>query len=63
MRVSVNRDLCEANEVCVRFCSEAFRVDEEEKLTILVDPIPENLLSAVEDAVRSCPRQALTLEN
>jgi ferredoxin len=63
MRVSINRDLCEANEVCVRFCPKVFRVDEEEKLAILVDPIPEDLRSAVEDAVRSCPRQALTLEN
>jgi ferredoxin len=63
MRVSVDGDLCEANEVCVRFCPQVFRVDEDEKLAILVDPIPEDLRSAVEDAVRSCPRQALTLEN
>jgi ferredoxin len=63
MRVSINRDRCEANEVCVRSCSQVFRVDEQERLTILVDPIPEELRSAVEDAVRSCPRQALTLEN
>ena len=63
MRVSINWDRCEANEVCVRCCSEVFQIDEQERLMILVDPIPEELRAAVEDAVQSCPRQALTLES
>ena len=63
MRVVVNSDLCEANEVCVSLCSEVFRVGEDDRATVLLDPIPENLRPAVEKAVRSCPRQALSLRD
>ena len=63
MKVIVNTDLCESNAVCVRSCSEVFRLDADERLTILMDPIPENLRPAVETAVQSCPRQALTLQD
>jgi ferredoxin len=62
MKVTVNSDLCEANAVCVRSCPEVFRLDENDSLTILVDEISETLRTAVERAVRGCPRQALSLE-
>jgi ferredoxin len=62
MKVVVNSDLCEANAVCVRSCPEAFRLEEDDTLTILLDPIPENLRSGVERAVRGCPRQALAVQ-
>ena len=61
MRVVVNTDLCEANEVCVGLCSEVFRLGEDDRVTVMLDPISENLRPAVEKAVRSCPRQALSL--
>ena len=54
MKVIVNSDLCEANAVCVRSCPEAFRLEEDDTLTILLDPVPENLRSGVERAVRGC---------
>ena len=63
MRVVVNTDLCEANEVCVSLCSEAFRLGEHDRVTVLLDPIPESLRPAVEKAVRSRPRQALSLRD
>jgi ferredoxin len=63
MRVVVNSDLCEANEVCVSLCSEVFRLGEEDRATILLDPIPQNLRPAVEKAVSLCPRQALSLRD
>lgn len=63
MRVVVNPDLCEANEVCVGLCPEVFRLGEGDRASILLDPIPENLRPAVEKAVRSCPRQALSLRD
>ena len=63
MRVSVDKDLCEGNGVCVRSCPEVFRVDEDDRVTVLMDPIPEHFRSGVEKAVRSCPRQALTLQD
>jgi ferredoxin len=63
MRVVVDSDLCEANEFCVRFCSEVFRLGEDDRVTVLLDPIPEDLRPTVEQAVRSCPRQALSVQD
>ena len=63
MRVVVDADLCEANEVCASLCSEVFRLGEDARATVLLDPVPENLRPAVERAVRSCPRQALSLRD
>jgi ferredoxin len=61
MRVVVAPDLCEANEICVGLCSEVFQLGEDDRAIVLLDPIPEDLRTAVERAVRSCPRQALSL--
>jgi ferredoxin len=63
MRVVVNTDLCEANEVCVGLCSQAFRLGEDDRVTVLLDPISESLRPAVEKAVCACPRQALSLRD
>lgn len=62
MKVIVNRDLCEANATCVQQCPQVFRVDDEDQLEILLDPVPEDLRAAVERAVALCPRSALKLE-
>jgi ferredoxin len=62
MKVVVDGDLCEANEVCVGLCSEVFRLGEDGRATVLLDPIPENLRADVEKAVSFCPRQALSLQ-
>jgi ferredoxin len=61
MKVQVDYDLCEANAVCMDVCPEVFRVEEDDTLTILLDQIPEKLRAKVEDAVRLCPRQAISL--
>lgn len=62
MKVVVDYDLCEANAVCMDCCPEVFRVEEDDTLTILMENPPEELRSKVEEAVRLCPRQALSLE-
>lgn len=62
MKVIVDYDLCEANAVCMDVCPEVFKVDEDDNLHILMDEIPEDLRSKVEEAVRLCPRQALRIE-
>jgi len=62
VKVIVDHDLCEANAICQRSCPEAFRVEEDDTLTVLMTEIPERLHKEVEEAVRLCPRQALRLE-
>lgn len=61
MRVTVDRDGCEANAICAGLVPEVFEVDEDEFLRIKVDEVPGGLADAVRHAVRSCPKAALTL--
>jgi ferredoxin len=61
MKIVVDYDLCEANAVCMDVCPECFRVEDDDTLTILVERPPEKLRKKVEEAVRLCPRQALSL--
>ncbi len=62
MKIVVDYDLCEANGVCMDVCPEAFRVEEDDTLTILQEDPPESLRAKLEEAVRLCPRQAIRLE-
>jgi ferredoxin len=62
MRVVVDRDLCEANGLCVAACPEVFELDDEDRLVILIERPGDALRAAVERAAQLCPRQALTLE-
>lgn len=61
MKIVVDYDLCEANAVCVRTAPDMFRVDDADKLHLLVEnPAPEQVELA-KAAVRRCPRRALSL--
>ena len=61
MRIVIDRELCEANAVCMRVCPACFRVEEDDTTTILMEHPPEDLRGEVERAVRMCPRQAISL--
>jgi ferredoxin len=61
VKVVVDYDLCEANAVCMDTCPEVFRVEEDDSLTILIEQPEESLRKKVEEAVRLCPRQAISL--
>ena len=62
MKVVVDYDLCEANAVCMEVCPDVFKVDDEDNLHILIDNPGEELRAKIEEAVRLCPRQALSLD-
>jgi ferredoxin len=63
MRVVVDYDLCESNGVCEQILPEVFRVDEEQDRLFLVNETPpEPLREQVEEAVRRCPKQALSVQ-
>ena len=63
MRVVVDFDLCESNAVCVGLAPEVFEVRDDDCLYILQERPPEPLRAKVEAAVRSCPKQAISLED
>ncbi len=62
MKVVINFDLCEANGVCENICPEVFKVDDDDMLQILIEEPGSELRSKLEDSIRLCPRQAISLE-
>ena len=62
MKIIVDRDLCESNGLCVEACPEVFRIDDADRLVLLIEEPSEHLRAQVEQAVRICPRQALAIE-
>jgi ferredoxin len=62
VRIHVDRDLCEANAVCVRTAPDMFKVDDADKLHVLVDTLSgDEQMEKAKAAVRRCPRRALSL--
>jgi ferredoxin len=61
MKIVIDYDLCEANAVCMDVCPECFRVEDDDSTTILMEQPPEDLRGKVEEAVRLCPRQAISI--
>jgi ferredoxin len=62
MKVKVDYDLCEANAVCMQQAPEVFLVDDEDNLQILDENPGPELREKVLNAVRLCPRQAISTE-
>jgi ferredoxin len=62
MKVIVDWDLCEANAVCMKVCPEVFELQEDDTLLIKDETPPEKLRAKIEEAVRRCPRQAISLQ-
>jgi ferredoxin len=62
MKIVINYDLCEANAVCMGIAPEVFEVREDDNLYLFTDEPGEELRDKVEEAVRRCPKQAITLE-
>ncbi len=63
MKIVVDWDRCEANGVCMRAAPEAFQLDDKDTLHVLVENVTPELRAKVDQAVRECPRQALSLSN
>jgi ferredoxin len=69
MRVKVDYDLCEANAVCMDVAPELFKVDDDDSFhhvstgakDDVSGEIPKSLEGKAREAVRLCPRQALSI--
>ena len=61
MRVTVDFDSCEANGVCEGIAPEVFELDDEDDLH-LVGEVDESNADRVRQAVNSCPKAALSLD-
>lgn len=62
MRVVVDFDKCKSNAVCMGVAPEVFEVRDDGYLYILDETPPEAMRPKMEEAVRSCPTGAISLE-
>jgi ferredoxin len=53
---------CESNALCMAAAPEVFQLDDDDQLHVLIDEPPPELLEKVAQAVRTCPKQAISLE-
>lgn len=62
MKVRVDLARCEAHGECTYAASEVFELDDDDQLHYDPTP-PEHLRAKVEQAVRICPVQAITMSD
>lgn len=62
MKVTVDFGKCEANAICMGILPEVFEVDDDDNLHLLMDDVPEDMRGRLEQAVRSCPMTAISME-
>ncbi|KZS70544.1 ferredoxin [Mycobacterium kansasii] len=61
MKVDVDWDLCESNGVCMGIVPEVFQLGDDDMLTVLQPEVAPDNEELVRDAVRQCPRQAISI--
>jgi len=62
MKVDVDWDLCESNGVCMGIVPAVFQLGDDDMLTILEPEVAPENEELVRDAVRQCPRQAISIQ-
>lgn len=62
MKIVINYDLCEANAICMGIAPEVFEVRDDDNLYLLDEEPGEALRDKMEEAVRRCPKQAISIE-
>lgn len=61
MRVNVDYDKCKSNALCMAAAPDVFEVRDDGYLYVLQEEPGEELRAKVEEAVRVCPTQAISL--
>ena len=63
MRVVVDFDQCESNALCMGILPEVFEVRDDDFLYVLNEHPPEEMREKLMEAVRSCPKNANSIED
>ena len=61
MRISVDFDKCKSNALCMGIAPDIFEVRDDNFLYVLQEEPPESARGLVEEAVRTCPTQAISI--
>jgi ferredoxin len=62
MHVNVNYDLCESNGICAGIAPETFELDDDDNLQLHATEVTTENRDRIQQAIDSCPRNALFLE-
>jgi ferredoxin len=60
-KVVVDFDVCESNAICMGIAPEVFEVRDDDFLYVLEETPSDDLKPKVEQAVRQCPKQAISI--
>ena len=60
-KVVVDFDVCESNAICMGIAPEVFEVRDDDFLYVLEEHPGDALKPKVEQAVRQCPKQAISI--
>jgi ferredoxin len=60
-KIEVDWGLCESNGVCMGIIPEVFQLGDDDMLTVLQDEVTPENEEQIRDAVRQCPRQAISI--
>jgi ferredoxin len=60
-KIEVDWGLCESNGVCMGIIPEVFQLEDDDTLTVLQDVVTPENEEQVREAVRQCPRQAISI--
>lgn len=58
MKVKIEADLCTACDLCVDTCPDVFEMGDDVAV-VKVDTVPEGLEDEVQEAIDSCPSEAI----
>ena len=61
-KIVVDLGLCESNGICMGIIPEVFDLDDEDYLHVLSDDVTPENEQQIREAVRQCPRQAISIE-
>ena len=61
MKIAVDFDKCKSNALCMAAAPEIFEVRDDNFLYVLQEEPPESARARVEEAVRVCPTQAISI--
>lgn len=61
MKVRVDPELCNGDEICIQICPELFEM-KDDKAIAKMEEVPEDLKPCAKDAADSCPSEAIIIE-
>ena len=62
MKIDVDWGLCESNGVCMGIIPEVFQLGDDDMLTVLQTEVAPENEAQLREAVRQCPRQAISFK-